>query len=393
MRLGSPAGRLGAVIAISALLAMSCSAPQNRVAPAALGTTSTQSTTTSPLFPTSTLPVTAPTNPPLYGPWEYATANLAGLASECGNMTLLSARPDRDIVIAGVARQGLLASVNGATTWTRLGQGAGSAVIINRPSSITYDPSHPNTFWESGLYNGGGLYETTDNGIIFKQLGNLVHSDLVSVDLSDPARSTLLSGRHEQSKLFRSGDGGATWVDLSSKLPAGVGFTTSPLVLDSHLHLLGTRFLPTSGVFRTTDGGASWTRVYQGAVSGPALVAKSDGAIYWLLDNGNGLIRSNDKGLTWRTVTSAGMFSPFASSLIELPDGRLATFSSSVIVSADHGSTWRPIGQPLPYVPTGIIYAPSRMAFYAWKFDCNFSGDTSVKPNAIVRFNFDFRAH
>jgi photosystem II stability/assembly factor-like uncharacterized protein len=379
------------VLALSALVAVACAPPHDRFARAALATTSTEPATTSTLLPTSTSPTTQPTYPLVNGPWEYATTNLAGLASECANMTLLSARPDRDEVIAGVARQGLWSSLNGSRTWTRLGQGNGSAVISNRPTSITYDPSHPATFWETGIYNGGGLYQTTDNGVTFKQLGNLTHSDLVSVDLSDPARKTMLSGRHEKSNRYRSDDGGGTWVDLSSKLPPDVGFTTSPLVLDSRLHLLGTRFLATSGVFRTTDGGASWSRVFQGAVSGPALVAKSDGAVYWLLDNGNGLIRSTDKGLTWRTVVGAGVFSPFAAGLIELPDGRLASFGTSVLISADHGATWRPVGQPLPYAPTGIIYAANRLAFYAWRFDCNFSGDTSVKPDAIVRFAFDYR--
>src|SRR5215510_14970547 len=95
--------------------------------------------------------------------WTNATANLAGLNSECGNMSFLSARPDRDMLIAGIALKGLWAMNAGATSWTQLGQGAGSAVITNRPSSITYDAAHPDTFWESGLYNGAGAYRTDDN--------------------------------------------------------------------------------------------------------------------------------------------------------------------------------------------------------------------------------------
>jgi hypothetical protein len=324
-------------------------------------------------------------------PWVSATANLTGTPSECGNMSLLSAMPGSGTVIAGVALQGLWASQNGSTTWTRLGQGNGSAVITNRPSSITYDPNDPARFWESGIYNGGGLYETANDGTSFKQVGSLIHSDFVSVDLGDPARRTLLSGRHESSNLYRSGDGGATWVDLSSTLPAGIGYTTAPLVVNAHLHLLGTSTKPGSGVFRTTDGGMTWSRAYQGGVSGPPLVAKPDGAIYWLLEGGNGLIKSTDLGLTWRSVVGPGQISVHSASLIELPDGRLATFASGVIVSADHGYTWQPVGPPLPYTPTGIVYSPSRKAFYAWQFDCAFSGDTSVKADAIIRLAFDYK--
>jgi photosystem II stability/assembly factor-like uncharacterized protein len=245
------------------------------------------------------------------------------------------------MLIAGIALQGLWVSENGSQTWTRLGQGAGSAVITNRPTSITYDPDHANTFWESGTYNGGGAYETTDNGLTFRQLGTLTDTDFVSVDLSDPARLTLLSGRHQASNLYRSEDGGGTWVDLSSSLPSGIGFTIAPFVVNAQVYLLGTTGAPGSGVFRTTDGGSTWSRVFQGGVAGPLLVATSDGAMYWLLDHGAGLITSTDGGLTWYQVTSsADPFSYLSASLIELPNGWLAsTYNNYVIVSADHGVT------------------------------------------------------
>jgi hypothetical protein len=293
------------------------------------------------------------------------------------------------MVIAGIAQQGLWAINNGSATWSQLGQGSGSAKITNRPSSITYDPARPDSFWESGIYNGGGAYQTTDNGATFKQLGNLIHSDYVSIDLSDPARRTLLSGRHETSNLYRSADGGATWVDLSSTLPPGIGWTTSPLVINARVHLLGTANAAASGVLRTADGGATWSRVYTGAISGPALVAK-DGAIYWLLAKGAGIIKSTDQGVTWNPVVGPGQISANSGSLIELPDGRLASFAGSVIVSKDHGATWQGIGPPLPYAPTGMVYAPFRKAFYIWHFDCNTGGDTSVKANAIERMDYDY---
>ena len=359
---------------------------------------STSAGSTPPVSPTTSLtavpPPTAATtfDHQATGSWVAATTNLSGLASRCGNMSLLSATPDSDTLIAGVALQGLWTSQHGSLTWTWLGQGAGSAVITNRPSSITYDPAHPNTFWESGIYNSGGLYETTNDGLTFRQLGNLTHTDFVSVDLSDPARLTLLSGRHEASQLYRSSDGGATWVDLSSRLPSGVGFTTAPFVVNARTYLLGTKGAPASGIFRTTDSGATWSRVFPEGVAGPAIIG-SDGAMYWLLDGGRGLIRSTDHGLTWRLVSVPNPFSFTSSSLIELPNGWMAsTNTDSVIVSANHGVTWETIQPAMPYTPTGIIYSPGRNAFYAWRFDCTFTGDSSVKPDAIMRLNFDLPA-
>src|SRR5258706_3560300 len=84
--------------------------------------------------------------------WVNVTGTLANMASECGNLTMVSAVPGSDNIIAGIARNGLWVNGNGST-WAQL---AGSSIITNRPSSITYDPAHPGVFWESGIYGTGG---------------------------------------------------------------------------------------------------------------------------------------------------------------------------------------------------------------------------------------------
>src|SRR5262245_46519918 len=47
------------------------------------------------------------------GEWVNVTSDLAGVDSECGNMSLIVAKPDEDFLIAGVALQGLYTSDNG----------------------------------------------------------------------------------------------------------------------------------------------------------------------------------------------------------------------------------------------------------------------------------------
>ena len=174
------------------------------------------------------------------GSWTNETGNLAGLGSECGNLSNLSSKPDEDMLIAGVAQQGLWASKNGGGTWTRLGSGAGSSTITNRTSEIVYDPDHPQTFWESGIYNAGGVYKTTDDGTTVLAQGMVTHNDSVSVDFTDPQRQTLLAGTHEQSgHLFLSTSGGAMWTDIGPNLPAGTGFSSQALVIDAMTYLLG----------------------------------------------------------------------------------------------------------------------------------------------------------
>ena len=93
--------------------------------------------------------------------WANVTSNLAGMSSERGNLTMISSRPNSTMVIAGVAHRGLFATTDGGATWSALGTGAGSDAIINRPSSIVYDPDHTDTFWESGIYSGGASMRPT----------------------------------------------------------------------------------------------------------------------------------------------------------------------------------------------------------------------------------------
>jgi photosystem II stability/assembly factor-like uncharacterized protein len=314
--------------------------------------------------------------------WAPVTANLTGMASECGNISLVSARPDRDELIASVSLHGLW-STTGTADWAALGTGAGSAAISNRGSKIVYDPDHPDTFWESGIYNGGGVYRTDDGGQSFRQLGDVAHVDGVSVDLSDPQRQTLLAGLHEQTGLLRSNDGGRTWTKISTTLPPDAGFTTSPFVVDFHTYLVGTNHSDKAGVFRTTDGGATWTQVFQGAVVGQPLLTTT-GSLLWVVDGG-GIIASKDAGATWTSAARSGTVDSGAPNLVELPGAMIAAVGSTTIVaSPDGGATWQAIGPTLPFRPVGMTYSPSRRAFYIWYFTCSQGGDNAVPANAIM---------
>jgi photosystem II stability/assembly factor-like uncharacterized protein len=311
-------------------------------------------------------------------------------------MSNLSSKPDEDLLIAGIAQRGLWGSRNGGGTWTALGTGSGSATITNRTSSILYDPAHPMTFWESGIYNAGGVYQTTDDGVTMSRLGNVTHNDSVSVDFTDPQRQTVLAGTHEQSNhVFRSTDGGKTWTDLGSKLPTNSGFTSQVLVIDAQTHLVGTYTYNNSGtglgIYRTTDGGQTWTQVFSSPVQGHPLVMQ-DGTIYWSLAGNAGLVESIDKGQTWTRAAGANVL--VTSGPLELPDGRIASLGPhAVMVSADCGVTWHAATTALPYAPTGLVYSPYEKAFFVWHFDCTGMSNPNdpVPSDAVMKFDFDYR--
>jgi photosystem II stability/assembly factor-like uncharacterized protein len=321
--------------------------------------------------------------------WVNATLGLVGLPSECGNLSLVSSRPDQDMLIASIARQGLWASRDGVDSWSRLGTAASSAKIANRGSAIVFDPANPDTFWESGTYNGGGVYRTDDGGSRFRQLGNLEHVDAVSVDFAG-ARKTLVATVQSSIHTYRSSDGGDTWFDLTSFLPLDIGITTAPVVIDERTFLLGTSTGKSSAVLRSIDAGVTWSTVYDAGVVGKPLRANFDGALYWQLERINGIIVSHDDGQSWALIPPKTEILPTLATLVELHDGSLASISNDrVVVSPDQGASWVPIGPPLPITPSGIVYSAYRKAFYVWHFDCDLATDDPILANSIMRLDFD----
>lgn len=316
--------------------------------------------------------------------WANVTSNLAGMASECGNLTMVSSRPNSTMIIAGVAHRGLFATTDAGATWNPLGTGSGGAEIINRPSSIVYDPDHTDTFWESGIYSGGGVFRTDDGGTTFSQLGDVSHDDLVAVDLTDPARQTLLAGGHEQTQtLHRSTDGGSTWNNVGANLPADTNFSSDPLMISAAIHLVGVCGWGAGecGIWRTTDGGQSWTQVSdQGGTFAPQRTA--DGTIWWPIYNG-GMLVSTDAGASW-SVAVQGTVNGIEPMV--LPDGRLVSIGGDHLMISSDGKSWSQIGQTLPYAPAGVSYSARTKTFFVWHWDCG----TVVLADAIMRAGFDY---
>ena len=191
----------GFLLVISLLLLQAGDSSPHSAALAASGDSSSSATT-----PDSNRIQSPVANPPRLSPspgnWVNVTSNLAGMASECGNMTYVSAKPNEDLVIAGIALKGLWGSTDGGTSWHQLGSGGGSAKITNRPGSIIYDPARPNVFWQSGIYNGNGIYRTDNNGKVFRALGSIGSCPLAWCSWR---RVTAFAGRSRAGQLASAG--------------------------------------------------------------------------------------------------------------------------------------------------------------------------------------------
>lgn len=352
---------------------------------------------------TGTIAVTiTPVTPPVpTASWINVTSNLAGLSSDCGTLSFLSSKPDQDMLIASISQQGYWASTDGATTWFRLGTGAGSPTIGHKGTSIVYDPVAPTTFWESGIFGELRSYKTTDNGRTFRAfpftgtpsgVAYPYHNDSISVDLTDPARKTILLGSHEGAKIvLRSTDSGQTWVNVGANIPSAL-LAGNVLVLDAQTYLVGCNNNDSAAIFRTTNAGATWTKVSDnGGIDLP--LHASDGRIYWLARDG--MVRSDDQGATWTTLATGNVlkFLPafYAPPPIELPNGKIATLGNKneILISADFGATWNAATTPLPFTRgfsnPQLTYSRFRKAF----FFSNASCDNQVPADAVLRYGYD----
>lgn len=328
--------------------------------------------------------------------WKNVTSNLAGKASSCQEVGVVAVKPCSNEIIAGISNAGLWATDDNGASWHALGTGAGSAKITNTPLSIVFDPAHTDVFWESGIHDGGGLYKTTDGGVTFKQLGTFTFGNVISVDLGDPDRKTLLAGIHGQmQQMQRSEDGGATFANVGANLPAGTSYSLWSYVLDAQTFLAATVGGGSgNAMFRSTDAGQSWTKTsdLQAAHDGGFLRTAS-GAMYIPFWAGVGLAKSTDLGKTWAQVTGPNTIAGVTP--VELPDGTLAAIGADHLVrSSDGAKTWIPIGEPLPYKVFGtgnftdLTYSVATKTFILYHADCG----TAVLPDAIMSAGFDYAA-
>jgi len=325
--------------------------------------------------------------PLLEGEWIAATGNLKGQPSQCGNLSFGTAKPDEDLLIMSVAQHGLWGSTDGGETWEQLGSESDEEQITNRGSSILFDPDDADTWWESGLYNGTGVFKTEDNGKTFVP-GNVTHNDFVSVDFSDPKRRTMLASGHEQAhKLYLSTDASETWTEIGTYIPDEAQTCPFPYVVDADTFLLGCGSYGggKTGIYRSTDRGLTWDKVSD-LGGGSAPLVTSDGTIYWASES-QGITKSTDQGETWSEALGTNIVTghkPW-----ELPNGWLAALSSkSMVVSSDEGVTWEPASPALPYAPQGFFYSTYQKAFFVYRFTCGVGTD-AVPADGVMRFDYD----
>lgn len=218
--------------------------------------------------------------------WQPVSTNVFKTSS-VGALAVAPSNPD--VIYAGTGERdirgnishgdGIYKSVDGGKTWEHAGLRECQTI-----SRIVIHPTDPNTAYAAafghvyGKNSERGVYKTTDGGktwshILFESpLAGAVH---ITMDPKDP--NTLLVATWEAwrtaytmnsggpgSKIYKSTDGGANWVDISRNdgLPKGtlgkIGLTISPVDPKRYWALVEAE---DGGLYRSDDAGKTWTLV------------------------------------------------------------------------------------------------------------------------------------
>jgi photosystem II stability/assembly factor-like uncharacterized protein len=319
-----------------------------------------------------------------------------GPANMSGRVTDIQALDDdfKHVVVAS-ASGGVWKTTNAGTTWEPIFDRYGSASI----GAVALFPKNPDVIWvgtgEANVRNsvgwGDGIYKSTDGGKTFVHVGleETHHIARVVVHPENPdivyvAAQGHLWGYTGQRGLYKTIDGGQTWLKLGEGLPNDGKTGCTDVRMDpADPDVLYAAFWqrlrqphrfdsggPNSGLFKSVDGGQTWKKLTAGLPEGDigrigiAIYRKDPKIVMAIIEHGfqprrgsddyedmnklgSGVYRSEDGGETWSYMNRYNN-RPFYYSQIYInpsDDQRVYAMGTQAQVSEDGGKTFEP-GMP-----------------------------------------------
>jgi photosystem II stability/assembly factor-like uncharacterized protein len=191
-------------------------------------------------------------------------------------------------------------------------------------TTIAVNPNNPQVIYIGSA--GGGVWRTDDGGqkwkpIFDRQLSlGIGEPGGIAIDPNDT--SVLYVGtsgrvtRQPAAGLFKSTDGGGSWIRLGSGFPSGNTGNANQfagqwinIVLVDPTNSNTVYLASTNGLFRSVDGGQNWTAGTNGFGDARSLAVDTTSppgarTLYAGI-SGRGVFRSNNGGQTWTQILSA----------------------------------------------------------------------------------------
>jgi photosystem II stability/assembly factor-like uncharacterized protein len=251
-------------------------------------------------------------------------------------------------------------STDGGATWTELLLNGGDLQAF----CFALDPVSPSVVYVGYTGNNVPVYKSTDGGATFVASSNGINNaanpaatNLVLSSLSiDPASPQTLYALTDFVGAFVSTNGAASWSPLQAGASNNETITVFAMNSANGLDLIAET---ASGIWRSSDGGATWVQKSTGMVTTNAVVqtmafAPSDpNTVYASIGGKAGsttpyesLMKSSDGGATWTDVSSGLIATPsenFLGAIAIDPVSSSTVYAGSPVdlhKTTDGGATW-----------------------------------------------------
>jgi len=285
--------------------------------------------------------------------WTVLTA-LAGLASN--QVNAFAALADGTLFASGEYTFGkVFRSQDGGSSWH-----SRNIPVNTNALCFATDPGDSTTLFV-GLVSNVSLptnqviVKTTDGGSTWSSfdltsvlpLGWNVVNICVDPDDSQTIFAVSNSGISD-ARIVASFDGGATWENRTSNLPAGIPYNAVAMagqkVFVAGGQLFGSQYM---GVYQSDDEGASWINIsasFPNKVSNDILINPQDINTMYVATEGDGIYYSTDGGASWNFDATGAGENGAARCLVINPEDMNELYagflSLALCKSTDEGLTW-----------------------------------------------------
>jgi len=205
-----------------------------------------------------------------------------------------------NFIIGETQNGGLFRTTNGGSSWGGATSGISQSENVSWVAPIIAHPTTDGTFYTARQR----VYRSTNNGGVWSAVsGNVNGSSAVremAISKTNPSILYATTG----SSIFLSTDGGATFTNKTSGLPARTITSVNIHPNDENIALLTFSGFSTNKVYKTTDKGNSWFSIHGNLPDSPV----NDGFIYtydalnpntYFVATDIGVFLTQDNGTTW----------------------------------------------------------------------------------------------
>lgn len=255
--------------------------------------------------------------------------------------------------------------------------------------AISASPARPGRWLMAA--EGGGVFRSEDGGSTWLPAGAGLPPDIeIRLMAGSPADASVFFAAPAGRRVFRTTDSGATWVAMPTLPPGTVLGALLPDASDPLVLRAGVTEGSPRGVWLSTDGGLSWTPTGLSLADVPvrALAARHGTSPALLAGTTAGIARSTDAGQTWSVTWAGASVSEIDWDIPSSPDlVRARRAGAHLLESTDAGASWSTISTPVR--PTGLATNPANPAEIFFTYTSAACGYGSIQSYGGVQRSTD----